>query len=184
MTASRRTPAFSAESSPDTQRAPVLHLWGEGVGPGAPFIPEDPMCSSKKPDPPKKVAAAPALPAPGAQNLRGGSVRQARRQRSGGTDMCCRPYGFHSLRTPRRSLHVMLIAGKTARGRPMSLWFPNASPTSNEARQVAELTLPHRVPPSGYDGGQLPTPSSGHGFPRCFLGAAKMLWLSSRLDSR
>jgi hypothetical protein len=44
------------------------------------------MCSSKKPDPPKKVAAAPALPEGGATTLRNGTVRARRRNRIGGTD--------------------------------------------------------------------------------------------------
>ncbi|MCB9178996.1 MAG: phage tail protein [Flavobacteriales bacterium] len=56
----------------------------------------------------------------------------------------------------------MLIAGKTARQTYESL-LPERQPYLDRARQVAELTLPHLMPPEGYKGGQLPTPYQAMG---------------------
>ena len=56
----------------------------------------------------------------------------------------------------------MLIAGRTARQTYEKL-LPDRDPYLQRARQVAELTLPHLMPPSGYSGGQLPTPYQAMG---------------------
>lgn len=68
----------------------------------------------------------------------------------------------------------MLIAGKTARETYESL-VPEREPYLKRARQVAELTLPHLMPPSGYDGGQLPTPYQAMGSRGVSSIASKML---------
>lgn len=56
----------------------------------------------------------------------------------------------------------MMIAGKTVKGTYLAM-EADREPYLNRAKQVSELTLPHLMPPDGYEGGHLPTPYQSMG---------------------